>query len=217
MEILNFIFRLGVVFAIFSFLWFLVHLGISILTGGRRKSIPEAYVIKFIRYFFLVDVTVLFCYGFNEGTLDLNKTIIAGLVLLTYFIGKLQNAQFRSSAFSIRGNGGMQFMNQLKPVFNFKAEAIVIALSVVTFTLLVLFPSYASNPISMWFYESIINIEDTPVFGFIFKIIGFFFVTSIIVKVLNSVLVLIWGGSNDNNRKPPSNEDQEFDDYEEIN
>ncbi len=215
MIIFNFIFQLGVVFAIFSFLWFLVHLGIVFLTGGRRKSVTETYILKFIRYFFLVDVTVLFCYGINEGVLNLNKTVIAGLVLLTYFIGKLQNAQFRTAAFSLRGVDGMEFMNQLKPVFNFKAEAIVIALSVITFTLLVIFPEYAANPISLWFYESIIDIEDTPVFGFIFKVIGFFFMLSIIFKVVNSVLLLITGGPK-NHHDEDENGDDRFDHYEEI-
>lgn len=214
MDILNFIFQLGVVFAIFSFLWFLIHLGILILTGNRRKSVGETYLIKFVRYFFLVDVTVLFCYGLNDYSLALDKTVVAGLVLFTYFLGKLQNAQLRTNLLSIKANAGFEFVNNMKPVFNFKAESLVIGASIALFVFLIFYPEYSENPISTWFYESIVDIEDTPVFGFIFKVIGFFFMLSIILKVVNSVMTLIVGKSL--NQQNDDDSDDDYDNYEEV-
>lgn len=214
MDLLNFIFRLGVVFAIFGFLWFLVNLGLAILRGNRPKTLGETYFLKFIRYFFLVDVTVLFCLDNESNFVSLNYIVTAGLILLMYFIGKLQNAQMRNHFFRFQGPPGAEgFIQQLMPKFNLKAEALVISLSVITFALLIVFPQYAANPISTWFYESIIDIEDTPVFGFIFKVIGFFFVLSIFLKLTNAIMALLAGAAvgNQNNR-----DDDGFDDYTEV-
>lgn len=222
-DVINFIFRLGVVFAIFGFLWWLINLGLSLLRGGRRKTETEAYIIKFVRYLFLVDVTVMFCLDESYGQLSLNKAIMAGLVLLMYFIGKLQNAQLRTNMVRFQGVGAESLLQQFKPVFNIKLESIVIGISVVVFALLLIFPAYASNPISLWFYESIIDIEDTPVFGFIFKVIGFFFMLSIFMKLAQGLLTLLTGGKVG----PPPNRNRfdddgdnsdhdDFDDYEEI-
>lgn len=213
MDLLNFIFRLGVVFAIFGFLWLLVNLGLALIRGNRTKTLGETYFLKFIRYFFLVDVTVLFCLDNEQNFVSINYIVTAGLILLMYFIGKLQNAQMRSSIFRFQGPPGAEgLMQQFMPKFNVKAEAIVIGLSVVTFVLLVIFPQYAANPISTWFYESIIDIEDTPVFGFIFKVIGFFFVLSIFIKLTNSLMAIFTGAATQNNQ----NDDDDFDEYTEI-
>jgi hypothetical protein len=221
-DILNFIFRLGVVLAIFGFLWWLINLGLSVIRGGRKKMLTEAYIIKLVRYFFLVDVVMLFCLDQSQGQIDLNNTIIAGLVLLMYFIGKIQNAQLRQSMFSVQGNMGMQsMMNQIKTVFDVRYEAVVIAISVLFFVGFIFYPSYAVNPISNWFYEAIVDIEDTPVFGFIFKVIGFFFMVSIIMKVAQGFTALITGKSinRNNDDQDDSNDDSndDFDDYTEIN
>jgi hypothetical protein len=219
MDILNFIFRLGVVFAIFGFLWMLVQVGYMFLRAGSKASIAETYAVKLVRYFFLVDVTFIFCVDTSGGFVDIHNATIAGLVLLTYFIGKLQNAQLKTQLFSFQAQGNMQFMNQFKPQFNFKAEAVVIGLSIAFFTFFIFFPAYAENPISNWFFESIINIEDTPVFGFIFKVIGFFFMLSILMKFVHGFMTLLTGGKLPGG--PPNSgasrkKDDDFDDYEEI-
>lgn len=216
-DILNFIFRLGVVLAIFGFLWWLINLGLNVLRGGRKKMLTEAYIIKLVRYFFLVDVVMLFCLDQSQGHIDLNNTIIAGLVLLMYFIGKIQNAQLRQSMFSVQGNIGMQsMMNRMKPVFDVRYEAVVIAISVLFFVGFIFYPSYAVNPISNWFYEAIVDIEDTPVFGFIFKVIGFFFMVSIIMKVVQGFTALITGNSINRNNDNQDDSNDDFDDFTEI-
>jgi hypothetical protein len=218
-EVLNFIFRLGVVFAIFGFLWWLISAGLMILRGGRPASVPETYIIRMVRYFFLVDVAFLFCLNQANDILDVQNSLITGLILLTYFIGKLQSGQLRKQLFSFQAYGNAQLLSQFKPVFNFKAELIVILLSIGFFTLFMFYPTLASNPISEWFFESIIDIEDTPVFGFIFKVIGFFFMLSILMKFVNGFMTLLSGGKIN----PPSNDfdkrkkkENDFDDYEEI-
>ena len=219
MDILNFIFQLGVVFAIFGFLWWLISAGLMILRGGRRASTVETYIIRMVRYFFLVDVAFLFCLNQANNILDLQNSIITGLILLTYFLGKLQTGQLKKQMLSFKAYGNNQLLNQFKPVFDFKAELLVILLAIGFFVLFIFFPSFAFNPISEWFFESIVDIEDTPVFGFIFKVIGFFFMVSILMKFINGFMTLLSGGAI----QPPSNnfdkrnkKEDDFDDYEEL-
>ncbi len=210
-------FRLGVVFAIFGFIWGILNLLLTLLRGGRTKTVFEEYLLKSVQYFFLVNVTFLFCVQKEDSSILMpNELILAGLVLIIYFTGKLQNRQNRSAIFKMAGNP----MPAISTMFNLKAEISIITLSILFFTAFVFFPEYAQNPISIWFYDSILDIESTPIFGFIFKIIGFFVLLSILFKLLNGFSYLLSGAplvkvnrQFQSNRK---NDDNKFDDFEEI-
>jgi len=214
-NLLDFIFRLGVVFAIYGFLWGVFDLGIRMISSGRERSISEVYLFRTIKYFFLVDVTFLFCLeSITSDMVVLNQVVLAGIILLTYFIGKLKKNQNKSILFRFAGQGLPQKENN----FNLKSEIAIIILSLMAFSLFWFYPSYASNPISFWFHESIINIEQTPIFGFIFKLIGLFFLFNLIFKMLGAITFVLNGGKlgatkNDRNQ---NDDDNHFDDYTEI-
>lgn len=197
-------------------------MGFSLLRGGRRKMLMETYLIKFVKYFFLVDVTLLFCLDNAQDTVDIGRIAIAGLVLLIYFVGKIQSNQLRRSMFSVQGNmAGMQdMMKRFQPVFDVRYEIVVILLSIGIFITLIFFPQWAVNPISNWFLETILDIEDTPIFGFIFKVIGFFFMISIFTKVAKGFMTMLTGGGIMNDPKAKNdtdeNDDDHFDDFTEI-
>jgi hypothetical protein len=217
MELINFIFRLGVLFAIYGFIWGIIEIGISLINVGRKRSMGEEYLIKGVKYILLVDVTFLFCLNLENNVISLYNLAMAGMVLLTYFIGKLQNQQNQQAMFKMMGNGLPKAMNN----FNFKAEIGVIVLAIAFFFSLIYFPNLAKNPISNWLNESILNIEDTPIFGFIFKVIGFFFLLNMIMKMINGFTFLLSGKpfiqasssfQNFRNKK----DDDDFDDFEEL-
>jgi len=214
MELLEFIFTLGVVFAVFGFIWGIIELGITLLSAGRQRQLPEIYIVKAVKYFFLVDVTFLVC---SQGKFeDFNATsqlVFGSVVLLMYFVGKLQNSKNKQMMFNAFSNG--RKVTQTK--FNLKAEISVITFATVVFGLFWIFPHYASNPISLWFNDAISNIIDTPIFGFIFKVIGFFFLISIIFKMINAFLFLISGKAfqRGNNSKEDNNR-TDFDSWEEV-
>jgi len=218
MDLLNFIFRLGVLFAIYGFIWGIFEIGISLLSAGRRRTIQEEYVIKAVKYIFLVDVTFLFCLDLEQENVSMYNLSVAGLVLLTYFIGKLQNKQNQIAMFQMMSNAGMP--NRVNN-FNLKAEIGVITLAILTFTTFVFLPDYAKNPISIWFHESILGIEKTPIIGFIFKVIGFFFLLSMLVKMLNAFTYLISGrpviqATSSFQRYKEKKKEDDFDDFEEL-
>ncbi len=213
MDLLNLIFRLGVVIAIFGFLFGLFEIGLSILRGARPKSDVEEYLIKGIKYVFLVNVSFLFCYDISGAQLSIYNGILTALILTIYFIGKIQSQQQRMVMFQMMGNA----MFQPKKAFNIKAEIFIIALSMAVFGALFFFPELASNNASLWFHESIVDIQDTPVFGFIFKVIGFFFMLTILIRLFSSFTFLLSGKAFSKATNPESKgNNQQFDDYEEI-
>ena len=162
MELINFIFRIGVVFAIFGFIWGFINIGYSLLRG-KNNNLLEAYIIKVIKYFLLVDVVFLF--GYESFQLNINQLLTIALMLLTYFVSKLQNQQEKRQLLKVVG----QNLPIPKKHFIFKAEVAIIIFSLSVFVGFMFFPEYAENKLSLWFHDSIIDIESTPIFGFIFK------------------------------------------------
>lgn len=214
MDLLNLIFKLGVFFSIYGFLWFFIDLGLTFLVGGRKRTRFETYLIKVIKYAFLVNVTFLFSVDFNKHQVNFYNLIPSALVLITYFVGMLQQKQRQQF-----------FMGQLgkSPAegISINAEIILITLSGLLFLGLVWYPQFAENAVALWFQKSILDIESTVIIGFIFKIIGFFFLLGMIFKMLNALNYLISGKPlfDIKSRFSRTNEeknDKHFDDFEEL-
>jgi hypothetical protein len=216
MDLLNLIFRLGVLFAIYGFLWFFIELGLTFLRAGRQKTIGENYLIKSVKYLFLVNVTFLFCLDLNKNDVSFYNVMPSAIVLVTYFIGKLQQQQQQVQLFG-QLNAQIPQTND----FNLKTEIILIVVSIALFIGFLFFPQYASNNIANWFKSSILDIESTVIIGFIFKIIGFFFLLGMIMKMINAINYIISGKpvvDIKTNFNSKSNKDEDkFDDFEEIN
>ncbi|HLP55650.1 MAG TPA: hypothetical protein VK151_11500 [Fluviicola sp.] len=214
MEFISLVFRLGVVLAIFSFIWGLLRLGLTILRGGAPLSYPVGLSLKMVQYFLIADITILFCETKSDSLqLDL---VLSGLILLMYFIGKVQNMKTKLQFITIQTRG----LNEVhKP--NMNLEFGVIALSMALFVFLAIKQEYAVNPASTWFYKTITDIEKTPIFGFIFQVIGFFFTINMLLKMFGAVTLLLSGKAfnkpNDKNRNDNGDDNPyHFDDYEEI-
>ena len=213
MDLLNLIFKLGVFFSIYGFLWFFIELGLTFLSGGRKRTRFETYLIKGIKYAFLVNVTFLFSVDLNKYQINFYNLIPSALILITYFVGMLQQKQRQQL-----------FMGQLgkstADVMTIKAEIILITLSGFLFLGLVCYPQFAENTVSLWFQRSILDIESTVIIGFIFKIIGFFFLLGMIFKMLNALNYLISGKPLFDIKSRSSNmnkkDDTHFDDFEEL-
>jgi hypothetical protein len=216
MDLLNLIFRLGVLFAIYGFLWFFIELGLTFLRASRPKTIVENYLIKSVKYLFLVNVTFLFCLDLNQNNVSFYNVMPSAIVLVTYFIGKLQQQQQRLQLFG-QINAQIPQTND----FNLKTEIILIVASIALFIGFLFFPQYASNNIANWFKSSILDIESTVIIGFIFKIIGFFFLLGMIMKMMNAINYIFSGKpiiDIKTNVKSNSKKDEDkFDDFEEIN
>lgn len=205
MEILELTFQLGVFFAIYGFIWFFVDLGFMLLNGGKPRSLVETYFFKGIQYVFLVNVIFLFSIDMNSGSIALANLFPIIFILALYFIGKFQKSQNNVLMLSRMG------LATSTSKFNSKYEIVIIILSLLVFIGFIFRPDIANNVVAFWFKESILDIESTAIIGFIFKVIGFFFLMSILFKTVNSFQYISESLINKNQRK-----DSDFDDYEEI-
>ena len=217
MELINLIFRLGVLFAIYGFLWFFIEWGMKLLIGGRKRTLGEIYLIKTVKYLFLVNVTFLFCLEqMDEPVFQVNylNLVPSFIILMVYFLGKLQQKEQRIQMMT-------NFMQGLQEApFNRQWELALIVLSGLTFAGLVCYPQYSENAISTWFQKSILDIENTVLIGFVFKVIGFFFLIGMFLKMLNALNYILSGKPLVNVKTgfgtKQGKSDDSFDDFEEI-
>ena len=205
MEILTLTFQLGVFFAIYGFLWFFVDMGFMLLNAGKSRSIGETYFFKGIQYIFLVNVIFLFSIDMNSGGIAIANLYPIVFILILYFIGKFQKNQKNVMMLSRMGIGSSSSK------FNPKYEISVIVLSLLAFVGFVFRPDIANNSVAFWFKDSILDIESTAIIGWVFKIIGFFFLMGILLKTINAFQYI----SERLFARGPKN-DSDYDDYEEI-
>jgi hypothetical protein len=104
-----------------------------------------------------------------------------------YFIGKFQQKQ---KQLKIIGTIGQDLFQDS---FNIRAEISLITISIALFISLLYFPQYATTGIAIWFRKIIIDLETTVLIGFIFKIIGFFFLLGMILKMMNGIIYILSG------------------------
>ena len=206
MEILGLTFQLGVFFAIYGFIWFFIDLGIKFITSGAVKSELSNYLVKGVKYLFLVNVIFLFSVSDTEAKIELRALVPVMLILFLYFVGKFQKNQNKNIFLSRMG------IQSNAVQFNSRYEMVLITLSLLVFILFILEPSIAQNNIAKWFKITIIDIETTAIIGFLFKIIGFFFLLDILTKTMNAFQFIIARIVS----KAPSKNKDEFDDFEEV-
>lgn len=209
MEFLEFIFRLGVVLAIFSFIWGLINFGLAIFRGGVPLSYPAKLSLKAIQYFLIVDLAVLF--SFQDADINIANAVLTGSLISMYFLGKVQKVKMRFAIIQIQGRNAT---DKTKP--NMPLEFAVILLAMAFYVFFLVNPQFAENKVAVWFYQSIVDIEKTVFFGFIFKVVGFFFTVTIILRMVNAINILLTGGPKQQNGNRNDDENR-FDDYEEVN
>lgn len=192
-------------------------MGLQLMIGGRKRTLGEIYLVKTVKYLFLVNVTFLFCLQqMDEPVFQINYVHLAPsfIILMVYFLGKLQQKEQRV----LLMNNFSQGMKEVP--FNRQWEIGLIVLSALAFVGLVFYPRFAENGVSKWFQQSIMDIEHTVIIGFIFKVVGLFFLIGLFFKMLNALNYIISGKPMVNVRadfRSKSNKDEDsFDDFEEI-
>jgi len=218
MKILEFIFYFGVMIAIFTFLWWFIGLLLSMLfapTGLKPARIY--YAQKVLKYFFLVTVAFRFANHerFGIESTDITPYLISSLILLAYLIGKTEAKSNRVNFYAKLGN--VQHAIKVTP-FDRKKELLLIGFAILVYAYFVIFPAGANNVLTNWLVDSIVSITDAPIFGWVFKIIGFFFLVMVVLRFVNGFFALFGltrRGQNEEDNQYLSENDN-FDDYEEL-
>ena len=216
MELISLLFRLGVLFAIYGFIWFFIDAFIRLLTSGRKRNKIEYYLIKSAKYLFLVNVLVLFCLNKTKTEITFINIAPTLSIFCIYLIGRLQNDE-RKSMIQLSFFGKQTNNSDAKSNFNRRNEIVLIIGALIAFVVLVFNADYAKNNIAEWFYTSIIDIEETAIIGYIFKFIGLIFLISMIFKMIGAISYILNGGPMiDAKSRIKNKKDDEFDDYEEV-
>lgn len=194
MEVLKFIFVLGINFSIFGFIWGIIMFIIRSL-GDRSKPQNETftYVFRIIKYFLLVSVTANYIAVYQTGQpgqqVDVMHIVIGSMVLGLYLLGKFQNRavlnQFAQNPMFAR------FMPKVDP----KVEVFLLFGSVAYFVACLIVPTMVDNGLINWFTETINSIYEAPIIGWIFSIIAFFFLISILMRGANVIGRILNGQS----------------------
>lgn len=194
MEILKFIFILGINFSIFGFIWGLMMLAVRLFQNPaqpRNQSLD--YVLRIVKYFLLVSVTARYIATVQDnginGNTGMTNLIVGTIVLALYLLGKLQNRAVLNQL----GQHPMfaRFANSIDP----KVERFLLLGSVAYFVACLLYPQMVDNVLVNWFTDSILNIYDTPIIGWVFSVIAFFFLINILMRAANVIGRLFNGQS----------------------
>jgi hypothetical protein len=216
MELITLLFRLGVLFAIYGFIWFFIDACIRLLVGRNQRTVLEIYLIKSAKYLFLVNVLVLFCLNKTKTDITLINIAPTLSIFCIYLIGRLQNDE-RKSMIQLSFFGKQTNNSDATSNFNRRNEITLIIGALIAFVILAFNADYAKNNIAEWFYTSIIDIEETAIIGYIFKFIGVLFLISMIFKMIGALSYIINGGPViDVKSRIKNKKDDEFDDYEEV-
>lgn len=216
MELITLLFRLGVLFAIYGFIWFFIDGIIRIITASSQRNKIEYYLIKSAKYLFLVNVLVLFCLNKTKTEITFINIAPTLSIFCIYLIGRLQNDE-RKSMIQLSFFGKERNKSGAKSNFNRRNEIMLIIGALIAFVVLAFNADYAKNNIAEWFYRSIIDIEQTAIIGYIFKFIGVLFLISMIFKMIGAISYILNGGPIiDVKSRIKNKKDDEFDDYEEV-
>lgn len=222
MDILKFIFVLGINFSIFGFIWGLMMIIVRMFRNPAQPANQALdYTLRIVKYFLLVSVTANYINKFQGVALDtqggITNLIVGTLVLTLYLLGKLRNRvalkQLGRHPIFVR------FANSVDP----KVERFLLLGSVTYFVFCIIYPQMVDNDVVNWFNNSILSIYDTPVIGWIFKVIAFFFLINILLRAV-SVLGRLLGGKplteSSTNQEFHYREQQfssdEYSEYEEV-
>jgi hypothetical protein len=216
MELITLLFRLGVLFAIYGFIWFFIDACIRLLVGRNQRTILEIYLIKSAKYLFLVNVLVLFCLNKTKTDITLINIAPTLSIFCIYLIGRLQNDE-RKSMIQLSFFGKQTNNSAVTSNFNRRNEIVLIIGALIAFVLLAFNADYAKNNIAEWFYRSIIDIEQTAIIGYIFKFIGVLFLVGMFFKMINAFNYILSGKPIDELKSKIKDKNKnDFDDYEEV-
>lgn len=193
MEVLNFIFGLGIAFSIFGFIWALIMILLNFITNRLDVNLKQIHflVLRVIKYVLLVSVVanyILLNQESGDTTSVTTSNMIVGVaVMALYFMGKLQKRTIFNQF------AQHKLLALLAPPIDPKTEGYLFSGSIILFIFCLQFPVIIGNPIVNWFTMSISSVYEAPIFGWIFSAIAFFFLINMLIRAANVIGSLVTG------------------------
>jgi len=203
MSIINFIIHLGIIFVIFGFIWGVLKYIISMFTSNGQKSNQSEYISQIIKNLLLVGVTANFV-SLTSGQYigsTIFRVILSSFILGLYILEKMQNRN-KYAQFSNLGNG---ILKGLSTSFEPRQERLLLIGSICAFIICLIFPVIVNNGVINWYNSTIESLNSAFLIGFIFKIIAFFSVVTLVMRGANIIGRLISGDSLKSSFSKPEN------------
>jgi hypothetical protein len=185
MEILSYIFFLGIIYIVFSIIWFFIALLPKYAFGNKENNLQNTilnYTIKAVQFYFLASLTAIKALEFIDEQTDPNQRplyiVIGGIVLYLYLAGKIERSKMMSQLRSNLGNSNSSIASKYEPH--------LIGLTLISYAISFSYPQLIQNSVNQWFLVSIDDFYNTVIIGWIIGIIGFFFLISMVLKGVNA-------------------------------
>lgn len=212
---IEYIFRIGIIYIVFSLIWAFFLFIYNILTGFNTGSIWQTFLMKTIKIYFLISIVAIFTITYMRNPLYSGPFIatIGLLTLYSYMVGRLQQKRLVLQINNRFGN-----MSNA-PKIDMRFESLLIIAGLVYFTLCLYKPVIPITKANMWFYTAVNDIYATPVIGWIIGFFGILFLLATLLKAALLTIVFInriTGGrqNNNNNDGNSGRGNDEFTDYE---
>jgi hypothetical protein len=201
MKTLEFIFKLGILFAAFAFLWFWIQLLVVVVIPNSIR-LQTRYFLQLLQSLFLGSLVLKFLYmEIPYGSMD--PLIFVGL--LTYFLYLIRNIKSNTAMMQVKVYSNLY--EKLKTKNHWEWTVALISLTITT--LGIFYPDAFESQTTLWFYRQTQSLMKTPILGWIFKIFGFFFVLGTLFRFLGALIWLV-------SPKRAANSTEKFDDFEEL-
>lgn len=215
MDILEFIFRLGIIFIVFSLVWGFFNLLFRLAIGLRPLHPIEDYTIKSIHLYILASISAMQTTAFlSEGMPKVAIVVFGILTLFFYLTGRLERNRM-----TIRMNNRMFSSNAKEP--DLRIEMLLIFVGLFYYSLCITNENIVNNNLNLWFFTVVNDLYDTPLLKWIFGFFGILFLVNIIFRsfvffnnLANTILGNKKNKSDGNDSDPSSGSD--FTEYEII-
>jgi hypothetical protein len=212
MGLLEYTFYLGIVYIVFSLIWGFFMLILNMLTMGQRKGVFEDILLRAGQYYFIVALTALVAIDPPKATSIEPRTLtITGLIVLfLYLLGKMERSRIQMA---IKGNM-FGNMNVLQRQPNRKIELVFLIAGLAFYTVCTFEPMAATNDATLWFQQSIWDIYETPVIGWIIGLIGVFFLLGMFLRAIMVIQLFINRLNGNTPSRPEERNENQYDDFE---
>ena len=187
MQLLTYIFYLGVIYITFNLLWWLLMQLVKAISSEPDQQPPAvSLVLELVSNYFLVALTVLKSSEMiaeKGGQLALwAYPVIGGLVLFSYLARKRDKSPFQIMLNQQRVNLG--------PKRHYVPNKWVLPGTMVFYTLSYFYLPLVSSAFNLGLMQTISSIYNMVIIGWIIRILGFFFLLRILFQGLFFILNL---------------------------
>lgn len=200
MKIATLLINLGVLFTAFAFLWFWIKLMLVFLVPDNIRT-RVRYFLQLMQSLFLGALVLRFLKEQGHA-LNFNPYVVTALV--TYFLYLIRNVYSEKRMLQIKVYSNLYQQLKTKNDWEWTVALVSIALTLASLA----YPASVDSLATAWFYQETQSIIQMPILGSIFKILGFFFILGVSLRMLWSIQQLL--------RPKHKDREEEYDDFEEV-